>query len=350
MDPITTTIVLTMALPGVIGKCIDVSTNFGMEKWKSFSALESAISSFSKRLPSHVSESATALRTWIKSDTFATKARQAGTNWPLNDAITSFCEATGLSDSPVPGMTIEELIGEFLIELSIHFQVLDPKLRIKTERKQFVQLMTAVSSIHSDITKLQKQTEQICAHLEETKSPTIFSYEMHDSEDRLPEEADFHSRIDTAVAHLKRGKVQQATEDLIQIRQDVGARSTASSYLTYRVAGNLGDCYSRLEQLAEAKSEYQRALNAKATRLNYSNLSAAMLNLDENAEALELSRKAMGFEKTNGRTVAIHMHALNQNGLVDELAQLKNRHQQLCDADPDCLLALGQIKYDERVA
>lgn len=347
MDPVTATIVLTMALPGVIGKCIDVSTNLGMEKWKNFSVVENAIDAFSKTLTSHGKETAKALRTWIKSDKFVAKAKQGGSTWPLDEAIASFIEISGIESSPVPGVTLEELIGEFMIELAIQLEVVDPKARIKTERWQFIQLMTKLSSIHDDVTKIQQRQEHFLTHLEE-KTPTVFSYEMHDAEDRLPEEASFHSQIDTAVAHLKKGKAQLAKEQLLQIRKDVVASiQNASTYLTYRIAGNLGDCNSKLELLTESKNEYQRALNAKSTRLNYSNLASAFLNLNENQEALDLSKKAMGFKKTNGRTIAIHMHALKQNGLLNELASLTDAHKQLCEADPDCLLALGQIKYDE---
>ena len=151
-----------------------------------------------------------------------------------------------------------------------------------------------------------------------------------------------------SIGHLKRGKVYRAIELLLSIRDTLRGLTSSSAYLRSRIAGSLGDCYLRLEKLTDAKDEYQSALNARATRLNYSNLAAAMLNLNEKTKAFELSEAAMSCAKTNGRTLAIHLQVLWQNNFRDEAEELIEKHGLFCQADPDCLLAIGQLKYDER--
>jgi tetratricopeptide (TPR) repeat protein len=351
MDPTTATFVLTMVLPGVIAKCIDVSTNLGMDKWKNATAIGNAVNTFTATLPSHRSEMAKALRTWLQSDAFATKAKEEGRAWPIDQAIQLFREVTGIESSPVAEMSLDEVIGEFLIELAVQFEVVDPRARIRSERARFIQIMDRLSVIDSRVDNVQESiretSRQILARLDENKSPTIFSYEVQDAEDRLPAEAELHSRIDVAVEHLEHGKVTKARDLLLTIRLEIGSSSDKTAYLRSRIACNLGVCYMRLELVAEARDEYQQALNLRATRLNYSNLAAAALNLNEQSVSLMLSRQAMGFPKTNGRTVAIHLQVLYRNGLTDELAELLATHEDLCKADPDCLLALGQLKYDQ---
>lgn len=345
MDPITTTFILTMVLPGVIGKCIDVSTNRGLEYWTTFTVPESAITEFVKNLPSHQTEVADALRKWIRSESFVREARSVK-GWSLADAVNSFSKASGLSSSPIANLSLEELVSEYLVEFAIQLSIVDPVMRAKETRAQFLQLMAKVSALEQVV---ERKSDEILLRLAQPKLNSVLSYEVHEPEERLAEETSIHSQIDVAIAHLNRGKVCKARDELIKIREHLDtAAASISDYIVYRIAGCLGDCYTSLEVLEEAKTEYQTALNAKATRLNYSNLAAALLNLNENAEALRLSRKAMNFPKTNGRTVSIHMHALKQNGLDEELAEFLTEHQDLCDSDPDCLFARGQIAYDEK--
>ncbi|MBX3152722.1 hypothetical protein KF728_21370 [Candidatus Obscuribacterales bacterium] len=350
LDPVTTTWVMTMLLPGVIGKCTDVVVNHGMAEWKKHSAVGNAIDELKKRLPSHQDEIADALSDWACSNSFCDGVKNHGANWKLPDAVESFKQNSKLSFGLPADYTLEQLVGNFFFELGIQLEAIDQTLRLREERDRWKALLDRMGNIEAVGSKLEQRMlaqEEALSRIADNPLITL-SQEKHDSDERLPEERGYHSDIDAAASHLNRGKVKKALEELLHVRREVGKSKQSSDGLQSRLCAYIGDCYARMEQFSGACDEFQKALNYKISRSNYSNLSLAKLNLDQVTEAISLSRKAIAMDKMNGRTAAILVHALSLGGLESECQDFMEDNQTLFDSNPDCLMTAGQIEYDKK--
>lgn len=341
LDPVTAVIVLTMVLPAIIGKCTDVATNQGMDAWKKQSAVGNALNEFVKTYNSKTLEEG--LKKWVTSDEFTTSDIAKGKAWATADVVASFSNVTSIKSSPIASTELDELLCEFLIELAVQLELAEPAMRVRSDRARFLKIMARFDDQDKQADMRHKQ---ILAKFDELTPAKVFSYEVTEQLTRLPAEIEPHSKIDTAMEHFKRGRVNKAKDELLALRTSLGT-TELSDELKSRLANALGASYSKLEHLQPAHDEFQYALNYKRSRSNLSNLAAAKLNLGDLSGGLELSKKAFAVQPSNAFTIAIHVQALRLNGLHDEAQKIQNEHADLFEADANCLLALGQLAYDK---
>ncbi len=154
------------------------------------------------------------------------------------------------------------------------------------------------------------------------------------------------ARIEEARQLIREGRFRSARSRLLSIRNDA-TTTEASAGSQFLIAINLGLCAIQLNELDDAKSELNVALTLRPNdpeALAYAAFVAARMN--ELERAGELAGAALGKSPEHPQTTSIVFRVLCTIGKAEEIESYLRQHEEL-RVNPECLLTLGQCKYDE---
>ena len=162
---------------------------------------------------------------------------------------------------------------------------------------------------------------------------------------RAPEEQLLHARVDEAREVLKDGEPKVAQGMLRRLRSAQPAESL-SLELRFRIANTLGACALRLEDIATAKEEFERALIFQPeSSVATGHVAAAALLGGEVEKALELSARARAAVPRDPQATSIYIQSLHRLGREQEVTQLVEAEEWIAE-NAGCCLALGLINCD----
>jgi tetratricopeptide (TPR) repeat protein len=154
------------------------------------------------------------------------------------------------------------------------------------------------------------------------------------------------ARIEEARQLIREGRFRSARSRLLSIRNDA-TTTDASTGPQFLIAINLGLCAIQLNELDQARNELNVALTLRPSdpeALAYAAFVAA--SMGENKTAGELAGLALEKGPEHPQTTSIVFRVFCTLGKTEDLEHYLRQHEDL-RLNPDCLLVLGQCKYDE---
>src|ERR1044072_5303619 len=154
-----------------------------------------------------------------------------------------------------------------------------------------------------------------------------------------------HAKVDAARDVLNEKRASVARTMLRRLREE-NPEEGLSPQIRFRIANTLGACALRLDELAEAKEEFKRALSLQPDNyLALGNAAAAALLAGDFEEALERSRRARSASEKDVQANAAYLQALHRLGRSEEVRQFIEAEPWIND-EPFFSLVLGLISCD----
>lgn len=193
-------------------------------------------------------------------------------------------------------------------------------------------------------TMLIQNAEQVVERLEETFKGILATNDAAKSAEIRDKV--LAARIEEGRQLIREGRFRSARSRLLSIRNDA-TKTEASAGPQFLIAINLGLCAIQLNELDDAKSELNVALTLRPNdpeALAYAAFVAA--RRDEYERAGELAGVALERGPEHPQTTSIVFRVLCMTGKTEEVERYLSLHEEL-RLNPDCLLTLGQCKYDQ---
>lgn len=159
-------------------------------------------------------------------------------------------------------------------------------------------------------------------------------------------EAAYNAQIDTARDLIPEGKPETARKILKALREKLSSQEISDD-LRFRLAANIGACALHLNDLDEARLEYEIALSIKPDHAQtLSNAAVAAVAAEDFEQALALTRRARPSGEKDPVVTANHLRVLYYAGAGEEIDALLRDEPWIAD-DPECSFVLGLISLDK---
>lgn len=208
-----------------------------------------------------------------------------------------------------------------------------------------VQHSETLGAVHKSTRDIKEHVTQAVSEMAEKLLQSALSADkgvVHSA----PEEQLLHARVDEAREVFKDGEPKVAQVMLRRLRSARPAESL-SAELQFRIANTLGACALRLEDIATAKEEFERALTFQPdSPVATGNAAAAALLDGEFEKALELSARAREAAPRDPQATSVYMQALHRLGRGPEVTRLVETEEWVTE-NAGCCLALGLINCED---
>lgn len=289
-----------------------------------------------------------ALVSWCDGDAFASllESLTAGDR-SLTDAavIDSFIQAAGfhLDDEDETRRVALLVVNEFLKNLEQEIYNSPGGVSALANRGE-VQHSETLEAVEKSTLEIKEHVTQAVSEVTEKLLQSALSADKSVAL-RAPEEQLLHARVDEARDVLKDGEAKVAQVMLRRLRSEQPAGSL-SPELQFRIANTLGACALRLEDIATAKEEFERALIFQPdSPVATGNAAAAALLGGEVEKALELSSRARVAAPRDPQATSIYIQSLHRVGREQEVTRLVEAEEWITK-NAGCCLALGLINCD----
>ncbi len=285
-----------------------------------------------------------ALISWSKSEAFAAliESLKAGDR-DLSDetVVSSFVQVGGVyvgSDEETRAVA-QEVVTQFVknLEREVYDAPGGVSALANRGEVQHAETLGAVQqSRHDVIAEISSLKELL---LKNTASADEASH-TRDVKDQL-----LHAKVDAARDVLNEKRASVARTMLRRLREE-SPEAGVSPEIGFRIANTLGACALQLDELAEAKEEFKRALSFQPNNyLALGNAAAAALLAGDFEEALELSQRARDASERDVQANAAYLQTLHRLGRPEEVRQFIEAEPWIND-EPFFGLVLGLISCD----
>jgi tetratricopeptide (TPR) repeat protein len=296
---------------------------------------------------SHI-EVSQSLITWSKSEVFDAliEALKAGDrNLTDNTIINSFVQIGEFymgSDEETHAVA-KEIVTKFVKSLEQEIYNAPGGIGALANRAEVLQEETLDAVQQSQQEVISHMTSEISSLKDLILKTSLLADEAsrsHDVKEQL-----LNARVDAARDVLNENRASTARTLLLRLRNENPEEST-SPQLRFRIANTLGACALQLDELAEAKEEFKKALTFQPNdHRALGNAAAAALLIGDFDEALELSQQARNISERDTQASAVYLQSLHRLGRSEEVKQFIESQAWIND-DPFFGLVLGLICCD----
>ena len=287
------------------------------------------------------------LKRWSESDEFADlfDRFKRGNRSITNDAIIdSFIQIGGFYNGGDTQSSAQAILIAFNHQLQEHIYNSEEGLSTLANRQEELHVETREQTR----TLLTQNKEEIVEQLSDRVGETLKGILITNETAKLAEIRDevLAARIEAARQLIREGRFRSARSRLVSIRTDA-TTAEASAGSQFLIAINLGLCAIQLNELDNAKRELDVALTLRPNEpeaLAYAAFVAARMNDFERASELASSALEKGPE--HPQTTSTVFRVLCTIGEAEAVERYLGKHEEL-RLNPDCLLTLGQCRYDE---
>jgi tetratricopeptide (TPR) repeat protein len=333
-------------ITGLLGKAAVELGKRGYKKLTEETFLTKAIEDTAGAFP--YIEASQSLITWSKSEHFNTliESLKAGDrNLTDNTVINSFVQIGGFymgSDEETHAVS-QEIVTEFVKNLEREIYNSPGGISALANRAEVLQEETLDAVQQSQQEVMSHMTNEISSLKDLLLKNSLSTDGASRSQD--VKEQLLNARVDVARDVLNENRASTARTLLLRLRNE-NPEESISPELRFRIANTLGACALQLDELAEAKEEFKKALTFQPNdHRALGNAAAAALLAGDFDEALDLSQQARSKSERDTQANAVYLQSLHNLGRSEEVAQFIESEVWIRD-EPFFDLVLGLISCD----
>lgn len=287
------------------------------------------------------------LRKWCKSDEFAdllNRFKRGDRSITSTAVMRSFISVSGFYNANDTESTAQSILTAFDEHLSKEIYNSKEGISTLASRQEELHIETREETRNLLSQNKKDIVDQVSNAVKQDIASILAAGDTAKSTDL--QDKIFGARIEDARQLLREGRFRSARSRLEIIRKEAAA-AESSVLSQFQIATNLALCAIQLDELETAKSEVNVALTLRPNdpeAVSYAAFVAARLG--ESERASELLATAISGEVKHPQIASTIVRVMCILGKLAEAELFLLAHEDL-KTSADCLLALGQCKYDE---